>query len=259
MKVILSQLRFQLLAMLCLSLLNSAFAQTVRKPDIILMRDETKLEVIIQEVDEKVVKYKKVTDQEGPLFTIKKGDIISIHYGNGEVETFEAVLEVPNYYAPSQGSPKTAPMVSGAPVPRGNQFQQELHSSTSDHLRGIYKYYKSKSKTGLVMGIAGTSAGLIVMGIGTGIVAGVSTDANGNFLTQADEDRAIRGALMMIGGFAGAATFGTVGFIKAGRNGSKAGKIRRELLQRGESIVFKLSPGFNPTTRAGFLTLNLKF
>ncbi|WP_157488257.1 hypothetical protein [Dyadobacter crusticola] len=224
-----------------------------------MLRNETKLEVIIQEVDDSVVKYKKVNDQEGPLFTIKKADIVSIQYGNGEVETFEATLEVPNYYAPSSAAPRQVPAASSAMVPRGNKFQQELQTSSSDHLRGIYKYYKTKSKNGLAIGIAGTSAGLIFMGIGTGIIAKIETDANGNFLTYADEQKAIRGAWMIIGGFAGAATFGTVGFVKAGRNGSKAGKIRRELLQRGEPIVFKFSPGFNARTQTGFLTVNVQF
>ncbi|WP_439558945.1 hypothetical protein [Dyadobacter sp.] len=256
MKVSLPVLRFQLLITICFLFLHAASAQTTRKPDIILMRDETKLEVLIQEVDDSVVKYKKVNDQEGPLFTIKKAEIASIHYGNGEVETFEATLEVPNYYAPSSAGPR---QTSAAVMPGGNKFQQELQTSSSEHLRGIYKYYRTKSKNGLAIGIAGTSVGLILMGVGTGIIANIQTDANGNFLTYADEQKAIRGASLIIGGFAGAATFGTVSFVKAGRNGSKAGKIRRELLQRGEPITFKFSPGFNAKTQIGFLTVNIEF
>jgi len=258
MKVILSLLKFQLLAVSFFLLLNPVSAQTARKPDIILLRDDTKLEVVIQEVDDKVVKYKKLSDQEGPLFTIKKAEIASIRYGNGEVETFEAVLEVPTYYSPGQTAPQQARPTQISPPGSRNRFMEEVKNSTPDHLRATYKYYKGKSKTGLVMGIGGTSVGLIFVGVGAGIIAG-SVDANGNFATYADERRAIRGAWMMIGGFAGAATFGTVGFIKAGKNGSKASKIRRELIHRGEPIVFKLSPGYNPYMQAGYLTVNIRF
>ncbi|MCE7063089.1 hypothetical protein [Dyadobacter sp. CY343] len=258
MKVILSLLKIQLLAILYLLLLNPVFAQNVRKPDILFLRNDTKLEVRIQEVDDTVVKYKKLSDDEGPLFTVKKSEISSIQYGNGEVKTFEAVLEVPSYYAPGQSAPQARPAAPLQAPGSRNQFLEEIRASSADNLRATYKYYKGKSKTGLVMGIAGTSVGMILSGVGAGIIAG-SMDANGNFASYADEQRAIRGAWLMLGGLAGAATFGTVGFIKAGKNGSKAGKIRRELIHRGEPIAFRISPGFNPATQAGYLTLNIRF
>lgn len=108
------------------------------------------------------------------------------------------------------------------------------------------------------MGIAGVSVGVLAAGIGTGIVA-ASTDANGNYLTYQDQQRAITGAWMMIGGFATATTFGLVGFIKAGKNGSKASRIKRELLRRHEPLAFNISPGYNPVNQAGYLTLSVKF
>lgn len=233
-----------------------SLAQTSRKPDVIVMRDNTKLEVTIQEMDDIVVKYRKISDPEGPVFNIRKTEIASIRYGNGEVETFDAVLEVPSYYAPSQSTNGVKP-VNAAPK-TGNKFLDEIRSSAPDHLRATYKFYKAKSKGGMVMGIAGTSAGVIVAGIGTGMVAS-ATDVNGNFNSYQDERKAIRGALMMIGGFAGAVTFGTVGFIKAGKNGSKASRIRRELLQRNEPITIQFGPGFNPASRVGCLTVRLEF
>jgi hypothetical protein len=260
MKLNLSLKNWFLIISILISYVHISNAQTTRKPDIITLRNESKLEVIIQEVDENNVKYKKITDQEGPVFTLRKTEIASIRYGNGEVETFEAVLEVPSYYSPSKTPQPASANVPGpqrAPLPK-NKFAESVQSATPDHLRSIYKYYKTRSKTGMVMGIAGTSIGVIVAGIGTGIVAS-ATDANGNFATYQDERRAIKGAWMMIGGFAGAATFGTVGFIKAGKNGSKASRIRRELIHRGEPLAIRISPGYNPLNQAGYLTLSIKF
>ncbi|GGN07782.1 hypothetical protein GCM10010967_49230 [Dyadobacter beijingensis] len=264
MKVILPKLKSQLLAMLMLLLVAQAYAQTPRKADVIILRDESRLEVLIQEVDNEIVKYKKLSDPEGPLFSVKKSEIASIRYGNGEVETFEATLEVQSYYsptkpeAPQREEPKPVRRAPVGPVKPSVQFADDVRSSSPEHLRSMYKYYKSHSKTGMIMGIVGTSVGIVVAGIGTGIVAS-AVDDNGNFKSYQDELRARKGAYMMVGGFAGAATFGTVGFIKAGKNGSKASRIRRELIRRGEPLTFGIRPSFNPMLRTGNVTFAVNF
>ncbi|WP_138482695.1 hypothetical protein [Dyadobacter bucti] len=243
---------------LLVGLISFSNAQTPppRKPDVIIMRDNSKLEVLIQEVDENVVKYKKLTDPDGPVFSIRKTEIASIKYGNGEVETFEAVLEVPGYYSPSQ---PTTPASQAAPAPVArNKSEANLQTLEPDRLRTIYKYYKSKSKAGMVMGIAGTSIGTLVAAIGTGIVTS-STDANGNYNSYQDQQRAVTGAWMMIGGFASAVTFGTVGFIKGGKNGAKASRVKRELLRRREPLQINFTPGFNVMTGTANLALKVTF
>lgn len=265
MKVVLPKLKNQLLAMLMLLLAVQANAQTSRKADVIRLRDESKLEVYIQEVDDQIVKYKKISDPEGPLFSLKKSDIASIRYGNGEEETFEATLEVQNYYSPTKPAPAARPQepgparkVTSGPVKPSVQFAEDVRNSSPDHLRSMYTYYKTRSKTGMVMGIAGTSVGVIVAAIGTGIVAS-AIDDNGNYKSYQDELRARKGAYMMLGGFAGAVTFGTVGFVKGGKNGAKASRIRRELIRRGEPLTISIRPSFSPSQRAGSLTLAVNF
>ncbi|MCF0054041.1 hypothetical protein LXM25_28465 [Dyadobacter sp. LJ53] len=235
-----------------------AQSQTPRKPDLITLRDATKLEVLIQEVDDNIVKYKKLNDPDGPLFSVRKTEIASIKYGNGDVETFEAVLEVPGYYSPATPKASTPIASSSKTISPKARFQEELRAATPDRLRAIYKYYKAKSKGGMIMGIAGTSAGVIIAAIGTGIVVS-ATDANGNYKSYQDEKRAMRGGWMMIGGFAGGVTFGTVGFVKGGKNGSKATRVRRELTRRNEPITLSLSPRFDPSNRSGHLALRMQF
>ncbi|MCE7044289.1 hypothetical protein [Dyadobacter sp. CY312] len=243
-------------AFLLVSILSSVCnAQNLRKNDVIKLRDNTKLEVVIKEVQENVIKYKKISDVDGPLFSVNKSEISSIEYGNGEVQNFEVAVEVPNYYSPNQKTPPAA--VSRAPIPR-NKFEEDIQKATPEKLRVIYNYHKVKSKNGLAIGIAGVTVGVLVAGIGTGIVVG-ATDPNGQFKSYQDELRARNGAWMMIGGFVGATTFGTIGFVKAGKNGSKATRVKRELTRRGESLSFNINPGFNAVSRAGYLTLNMKF
>lgn len=47
-------------------------AQDVRKNDVIITNENVKIEAIILQADTLVVKYKKASDPEGPVFSIKK-------------------------------------------------------------------------------------------------------------------------------------------------------------------------------------------
>lgn len=129
MKPTLFYLNKNLFIVLFILLAGMCNAQTVRKHDIIRLRDNTKLEVIIQEVLENTVKYKKLSDPEGPVFTINKSEIASIQYGNGEVENFEATLEAPNYYSPSQQN-QSQPYTAPGPVAR-NKFEEGIQEGNS--------------------------------------------------------------------------------------------------------------------------------
>jgi len=50
--------------------------------------DNTVIEAKVTEINEQEVKYKKFTNQSGPLYTIYKNDILWIVYENGDKETF---------------------------------------------------------------------------------------------------------------------------------------------------------------------------
>lgn len=56
--------------------------------DIIVLNDGTKLDVILVEVADKQVKYKKANNTEGPLFVKEIANISSIIFANGEREDF---------------------------------------------------------------------------------------------------------------------------------------------------------------------------
>jgi len=84
-----------------IALVNFSFIQTSRKPDIIVMKDNTKLEVLIQEVDENAIKYKKVLDPDGPVYSVRKTEVASIQYGNGEIENFDNSVENPDRHPAS--------------------------------------------------------------------------------------------------------------------------------------------------------------
>ena len=244
---------FQIIFFL-VSLAGICNAQTARKPDIIILKNNTKIEVSIQEVQENVVKYKKLTDPDGPVFTVKKTEISSILYGNGDVGTFPDASS-DEFFKEESG---VKPIERNAQPIARNSFDETIFAYKPNQLRKAYQYYKSKSKRGLVSGIVWTVLGTVSMGVGTALLANTNYYSNG-YGSYSYNNNEGTGAALLIGGLVGGATFGTIGFVKAGKNGSKATRIRRELIRRGEPISLKLSPGFNPATNSGYLSLRMMF
>lgn len=61
--------------------------------DVIVKKDGTKIESKVMEVGESEVKYKKYSNQNGPLYTISTRDLQCINYEDGSKDTFVS----PNY------------------------------------------------------------------------------------------------------------------------------------------------------------------
>lgn len=228
--------------------------QTNRKPDIIVLKNNSKIEVSIQEVGEKLIKYKKLTDPDGPVFSVNKTEIASVLYGNGDVATFPESSS--SEFFKEEGGAKPVER-NPQPLP-ASKFDETIFAQKSSQLKQSYQYYKSRSKNGLVSGIVWTVLGTISMGVGAALItnSGYTSNGYGSYSYNNNEGT---GALLVIGGLIGGATFGTIGFVKAGKNGSKATRIRRELLRRGEPISLKFGPGFNPVTNSGYLSLKMMF
>lgn len=257
MKSILSFVKTNVLALfLVVGSAGFCHAQTARKPDIIVLKNNTKLEVVIQEVEEIVIKYKKLTDLEGPLFSVKKSEIASVLYGNGDVATFPDVAS--DVFFGQENNARPFEQNNPRPVPR-NKFEEIMYAQNPNQLRQSYQYYKSKSKKGLVLGIVFTVLGTVSMGVGTALITNSGYNNNYNGYYTYNSNNADAGAALLIGGLIGGATFGTIGFVKAGKNGSKATRIKRELIRRRESVTFNFSPGYNAANQSGYLSLKMNF
>lgn len=71
-----------ILVLLCIAV--SLFAT-----DIIILKNSTRIDAVIQEVSQNEVKYKKASSPNGPSFILSTSEIVSIVYDNGEVQTFD--------------------------------------------------------------------------------------------------------------------------------------------------------------------------
>ena len=76
-----------LIVLFCASLMTMA-------QDVIVKKDGTTIQSKVMEINGTEIKYKKWSNQEGPLFSINKSEVNSINYQNGEVELI--VVEIPS-------------------------------------------------------------------------------------------------------------------------------------------------------------------
>lgn len=59
--------------------------------DVIVLKDGTTILSKVTEVSSSEIKYKKISNIDGPIFTIKSSDVLSINYNNGEKDSFNEV------------------------------------------------------------------------------------------------------------------------------------------------------------------------
>ena len=81
-------------------ILAAATGVTTYAQDIIITVKAEKIEAIVTEIDIEVVRYKQYDFQDGPTFVIKKSDIASILFQNGQVIVFERSAEEPKPQEP---------------------------------------------------------------------------------------------------------------------------------------------------------------
>lgn len=70
-------------------ILGSLCCTSVFAQDIIIKKDFSIIKSKVVEVASSIVKYKKYSNIDGPIYTIEAKDIIAINYENGEKDVFE--------------------------------------------------------------------------------------------------------------------------------------------------------------------------
>lgn len=105
--------RFFLCLLFALVVASRLVAQTTNaRPDVIYKLDNTSIQAIISEVTDAEVLYRRANNPNGPVFRIRRRDIQSIRYANGEVEQFN---QAP---APAPAPPAEQPAPRYEPAPR---------------------------------------------------------------------------------------------------------------------------------------------
>ncbi|MDQ6480478.1 hypothetical protein [Dyadobacter sp. LHD-138] len=237
------------------TLTGSLTAQTVRKNDVIVRKDNEKIEVVITEIDANTIRYKKVSDPDGPVFTVNKTDISSILYGNGEVEKFDKPTD--EYFAPGSVPP---PVIYKQEQPKTyNSAGGRLSGRDPEQLRSNYNLYVRKARSYRKLGFIGASAGLLFTVVGAAILSSAESYYNTGTGTYVSNDDAVAGALLVTAGLGGGIPLTIIGFVKNRSYTKKAIAVQNELRRRNQPLSLRLSPGFNQQTNTGYLSLKIAF
>lgn len=135
------------LLLLFLVLFASASAQ-----DVIIKRNGEEIQAKISKVSENEIEYKKWTNLEGPLYTLKTSQIFMIKYENGEKDVFDTSSNAESTAGKTAGNEyiKTSPSSNNSALI--DQYNKKVTYSKYD------KKGKSKSKWGLyVVNVSQTS------------------------------------------------------------------------------------------------------
>lgn len=73
-----------------ISILMLIFPATIFSQDTIFFTKQSPLVVKVTEIENTKVKYRKFENLEGPVYSVEKSEIASIHYKNGTVDSFKA-------------------------------------------------------------------------------------------------------------------------------------------------------------------------
>ena len=143
--------------------------------DVIVLKDGTRIDVVLIEVTDKQVKYRKANNPEGPLFVKEIANISSIIYANGEREDFPHATQKAEekILKQEETTPTTTNANKGGRIYRdnGHYLYNETYISSKEVARILQRedaaaYKKWKKADGMLIG------GAVCIGIGGGLVIG---------------------------------------------------------------------------------------
>ena len=151
--------------------LVAAFALPSFAQDIISMKNGTREEANVLEIDETTVRYKKFNNPEGPTYSVKKESVSEITYKNGTKENFDKKSQElspeknPNsvwwtkaketklgFWMDPLGFAQWGPMV-GVSIRVGSNFDVKAHVRFYSKLAPIFSKYMDHSGYGFGLGL----------------------------------------------------------------------------------------------------------
>jgi hypothetical protein len=93
-KITLKILKFRSMKNLLLIILFASFSNIIKAQDTLTMRSGDNVIVKIIEVGSSEVKYKKIDNLNGPIFSILKSEVSMIQYENGSKDVFKEDMKI---------------------------------------------------------------------------------------------------------------------------------------------------------------------
>lgn len=128
------------------------FVSVLNAQDVITLKDGSDVQAKILEVTTSEIKYKKYSNPDGPVFTIKKSDVLIVRYENGEKDVFSNNQQT-SEYVPNT----TERVVEGMKYNEYRNFYdtKNYHSQPTDPYSRGWAGVASALIPGLGQGVAG--------------------------------------------------------------------------------------------------------
>ena len=227
-----------------LSVVNSANAQTARKNDVIVKRDNSQIQALIIQMSYEKINYRDLGTADSTKTFIMLDEVAKVLLKNGKtINVRDSVLATK---APTDSVGQYADMAN---LPT-DKFDRSTVMANSDQLRDRYQYYKDKSIDGKRGTIVFTSFGVATL------VAGVL------FKSSSDSDYKKIGNALTVGGPVVGGGLGLMSFFNYKKNKTKANKVKTELERRNQPLTLSninLTPSYDAFNKSGMLTLRMSF
>lgn len=128
-------------------ILLSGLFSTARAQDIIVLKDGTLVHSKVCEVTPTEIKYRKLSNPDGPLYTIEKSSVLAVNYQNGEKETYTETSALQNPAQAPATSPSAPREVAVAPADDNEALiakYNELVNFEEKPKSGYAKWYSLK-------------------------------------------------------------------------------------------------------------------
>lgn len=233
-------IRFESFFYLVLLFVGHAVCAQHANPDILVTMDNRKLEVEVRRVTQDSVEFVRWNDVEKLSQTEPKTKISSILYGDGRIETFGE--------AHSHSSQESyLPLFDDDPKPP----KPKIEELPTTELKTQYHLFTQKATKYKNMAIVGFVAGAAFTFVGSTIITNAEGLDLGSIMT---------GVILIGAGVGGGGALTISGTLSGINYSRKKKRASQELLRRNEPLTrLRISPGYNSTSQAGYLSVKLTF
>jgi hypothetical protein len=227
-------------SLLFIGILN---AQVVRKHDVILKRDSSRIQALITQMTNEKINYRDLGTADSAKSYIYMDQVAKVYLKSGKILTVrDSVLAGPT---PPDSVGQYADLAN---LPT-DEFERSVVMANSDQLRDKFRYYNDKA-------IDGKRGAIIFTSIGAAsLISGLIIANSGSEI----DNKKIGNSLAVTGTIVGGG-LGLLTFKNYKKNSRKAATVRTELERRNQPLnSISLSPSYNPFNHSGMLALRISF
>ncbi|WP_149242123.1 hypothetical protein [Dyadobacter sp. 32] len=219
--------------------------------DLIVRYDSVSIECEIVRVTTEVIRYKKQSYAQGPVFQVLTSDVSKIIYKNGNTEDFSLLKR------PVKKTTQSPPKYPSGPW-LDRDFTENMAARKAPELIKAKNFYDAKARSNKVMAITMGALSTVMAAAGTHIFINAKESvAGGTYINQGN--RRIGSMLMILGAGSGVG-LGTSGLFSFKKYKSRAQLVDNEISNRkASSINLFLSPQCNYHSRDVSLSLVVNF